>query len=144
MQFPGQRFSRPHGYNLKSLKSPRNQRKEKLDDTVETWVERCHVHPRVRNLVPCDTAVACYREIPHVFCSPLVLTSAKFISNKNEHFRGYVIQADDGSNRIFVLSVYWTDHTQRRDRIAVRILEGTSLFTWSLSPALQEMCTYVT
>jgi len=72
MQFPGQRFSRPHSYNLKSLKSPRNQRKEKLDDTVETWVERCHVHPRVRNLVPCDTAVACYREIP-----PRILLAAR-------------------------------------------------------------------
>jgi len=66
IQFPGQRFSRPHGYNLKSLKSLRNQRKEKLDDTVETWVERCHVHPRVRNLVPCDCGRVLLKDTPRI------------------------------------------------------------------------------
>lgn len=42
---------------------------------------------------------ACWRQI-----GVPPFTSAKFISSKNEHFRGYVIQADDGSNRIFVRS----------------------------------------
>jgi len=122
-------FSRPYGYNSKSLKSLRSQRKGKLNDTVGTMGREVPRAPRIE-------IDSCGRVLPrdiHVSCSPLVFTLAKFISSKNEHFR-YMIQADDGSNRIFVLSVY-TGPTaahiavSSRDKIAVRILEGTSLFT---------------
>jgi len=84
----------------------------------------------------------------YVRWSACLLPLAKFISTKNGHFRGYVIQADDGSNRIFLSSVYTQPthtcgtHTCARatrgirncDGIAMRIFDGSSLFTWTRSP----------
>lgn len=103
------------------------------------------MHPRVETTFPCETRVT--ERYPRILRSPLVFTPAKFISSKNEHFRRYVIQADDGSNRIFVLSVYTGPtiaHTavSSRDRIAMRILEGTSLFSHGISRhrSIRDVC----
>lgn len=121
MQFLRIAFLPPDGYNLKSLKSPKRV-KERGNST---WYPKGAAHPHVKTRAKEGRKKERWRVLPADRCSVRrpPFTSAKFISSKNEHFRGYVIQADDSSNRIFVSSVYTgrrprTYFVSNRDRIA--------------------------